>query len=150
MKSNQVTKLCFLLSLNDKIIVQRFFNVPDYNEDAKNSIELLNFVNGIKYDLEEYLRDKSIDYMSENAMQIMTDPSVMDTSMTDGPEYINIYIKDNDMTICHRRIDAKLYPPKARYTVDVRPYIKDWLSELTDIFSSENLSYEYLGYSTLV
>jgi hypothetical protein len=38
-----------------------------------------------------------------------------------------------------------MYPPKVRYTVDVRPYLKNILKGLTDIFSDENLTYEYLG-----
>jgi hypothetical protein len=67
----------------------------------------------------------------------------MDTSYTDGPEYFNVYLKQGDVTICHRQIDAKIYPPKIRYTVDVRPHLKNLLLSLTDIFSSKNLSFEY-------
>ena len=47
--------------------------------------------------------------------------------------------------MCHRILDAKLYPPKIRYTVDVRPHLKSLLYELTDIFSSEELNYKYLN-----
>jgi hypothetical protein len=45
------------------------------------------------------------------------------------------------MKICHRLFDAKIYPPKIRYTVDIRPQIKSLLSDLTDIFSAENLTF---------
>jgi hypothetical protein len=44
----------------------------------------------------------------------------------------------------HRQFDGKLYPPKVRYTVDVRPFLKEVLRELTDIFSSKKLTYKYL------
>jgi hypothetical protein len=74
----------------------------------------------------------------------------LNTSFTDGPEFFNIFIKQNDMTICHRQFDAKIYPPKIRYTVDIRPYIKSILYSLTDIFSHEDLTYEYLGLNTKV
>ena len=47
--------------------------------------------------------------------------------------------------MCHRIVDAKLFPPKIRYTVDVRPHLKSVLYDLTDIFSSQDLNYEYLG-----
>jgi hypothetical protein len=43
--------------------------------------------------------------------------------------------------------DAKPYPPKVRYTVDLRPQLKEVLKGLTDIFSSKNLIKEYLDYS---
>jgi hypothetical protein len=52
----------------------------------------------------------------------------------------------NDQTICHRIFDGKKFPPKVRYTVDVRPYLKDVLRELTDIFSDYDLSYQYLEF----
>ena len=82
--------------------------------------------------------------MSDNMYEIINNPAILETSYTDGPEYFNIFIKQNDMTICHRQIDAKIYPPKVRYTVDVRPHLKNLLMNLTDIFSSKNLTYNYL------
>ena len=96
--------------------------------------------------MERYLKDKSLDYMNENSELIMNDSSVMNTSKTDGPEWFNLYIKMGEQTICHRGFDAKVYPPKARYTVDIRPEIKNILKSLTDIFSGENFSTQYMNY----
>ncbi len=39
-EKSDMTKMEFLLTLNDNIIVQRYYNVKGYNKDAKNSIEL--------------------------------------------------------------------------------------------------------------
>jgi hypothetical protein len=89
---------------------------------------------------------KTVIYMSDNIDSIMSDPSVMNTSFTEGAEEFNIYIRIGDKTICHRSFDGKLYPPKVRYTVDVRPFLKDVLRELTDIFSNNKLSYKYLEF----
>jgi hypothetical protein len=88
---------------------------------------------------------KTASYMLDNMYEIMNNPSLLETSYTDGPESFSIYIKEGDMTICHREFDAKIYPPKIRYTVDVRPHLKNLLMSLSDIFSSKNLTYEYLG-----
>jgi hypothetical protein len=44
MKEQDSTKMEFLLTLNDNIVVQRFFNVRGYNPKAKNSVELYNFI----------------------------------------------------------------------------------------------------------
>ena len=85
--------------------------------------------------------------MLENRFQIEEDQSVLETSNTDGPETFNIILRVGNETICHYIIDAKLYPPKVRYTLDVRPSIKNILRELTDIFSAKNLTYEYAGIS---
>lgn len=145
MKEQEITKMELLLTLNDKIIVQRFYNVKGYNPSSKNSIELYDFLYEVKEELSHDLKTKTVIYMMDNMNQIMEDDSVLDTSMTNGPEYFNIYIKLGEQTLCHRQFDAKLYPPKVRYTVDVRPYLKNILKGLTDIFSGENLTYDYLG-----
>ena len=84
--------------------------------------------------------------MIDNQSQIEIDPSILDTSNTDGPEYFNIFIKLGNETICHKIVDAKIFPPKIRYTVDVRPHLKSVLRSLTDIFSSEDLTHTYLNY----
>jgi len=149
MKEQEITKLEFLMNINDNIIVQRFFNVREFNANAKNSIELYDLINDFKTDLERQLRIKTTSYMLDNQYEITTNPSVMDTSKTSGPEYINISIKMNDNVVFVRGIDAKAYPPKVRYTVDVRPHLKDLLLNLTDVFSSENLTFEY-GQKVLV
>lgn len=146
MKEQDITKMEFLLTLNDNIVVQRFFNVKGYVPKAKNSLELYEFVKSLTEELHYYLKMKTVVYMMDNKDAIIHDPSIMDTSFTDGPEFFNVYVKINDTTICHRRFDAKLYPPKVRYTVDVRPFLKEVLKELTDIFSSKKLTYEYLEF----
>ena len=143
MKEQDITKMEFLLTLNENIVVQRYFNVKDYNYDAKNSIEFYEFIKDLKDELEYYLKMKTVVYMMDNKEAIIHDPKIMETSFIEGPEYFNIYVKVGDQTICHRIFDGKKFPPKVRYTVDVRPYLKDVLKELTDIFSSQELNYEY-------
>lgn len=145
MKNQDLVKLEFLMTVNDNIIIQRFFNVRDYNSDAENSIELYQYLRDFKEEFVDYLKYKTLIYMSDNMSEIINNPSVLDTSYTDGPEYFNLYIKKDNMTICHRVVDAKLYPPKIRYTVDVRPQIKSLLLTLTDIFSRKNLTLNYLN-----
>ena len=144
MREQESTKMEFLLTLNDNIVVQRFFNVRGFNPKAKSSVELYEFLVEFKEELQEYLKMKTLVYMMDNKDSIIHDPSIMDTSFTDGPEVFNIYIKLGEQTICHRIFDGKFYPPKVRYTVDVRPFLKETLRDLTDIFSEKKLSYNYL------
>lgn len=144
MKEQEATKMEFLLTVNSNIIVQRFFNVRDFNPDAKTSIDFYNFIRNFKETLCDELKMKSVVYLLDNAFEIQENPEILNTSFTDGPENFNIYVKINDETICHRMFDAKLYPPKIRYTVDVRPHIKSLLSGLTEIFSEKNLDFEYM------
>ena len=146
MKEMDSTKMEFLLTLNDNIVVQRFFNVRGYNPKAKNSLELYEFMKALSEELHYYLKMKTVVYMMDNRDAIEHDASIMDTSFTDGPEIFNLYVKVGEQTICHRVFDGKLFPPKVRYTVDVRPFLKEVLRELTDIFSNNKLTYKYLDF----
>jgi len=145
MRDQDQVKMEFLLTLNENIVVQRFFNVRGYNPKARVSTDLYEYMYDVKEVLHNYLRMKTVVYMLDNKEAIAHDPNIMNTSFTDGDENFHIYVKIGDETICHRIFDGKLYPPKVRYTVDVRPYLKDVLSNLTDIFSKHDLNHEYCG-----
>ena len=80
----------------------------------------------------------------ENKDSILYDPTIMETSSTDEPELFNIYVKIGDQVVSHRIVDGKQYPPKVRYTVDIRHFIKDSLKDLTNILINQNLTHEYL------
>jgi hypothetical protein len=97
--------------------------------------------------MKQHLKMKSVSYMSDNQYEIMENPEVLETSFTDGPEVFNLYLKYNGNVMYHYTFDAKPYPPKIRYTVDIRPYLKGVLSNLTEVFSSKNLTYDLMGYS---
>ena len=146
-EQNDVTKVEFLITLNNNFVVQRFFNVKGYNTDAKNSVELTDYIKDLSNELRTKLRNKTVVYMLENRFQIEEDTSILETSNTDGSETFNIILKIGNETICHRIFDAKVYPPKVRYTLDIRPSIKNILRELTDILSDKNLSFEMMNYS---
>ena len=144
MRQSDVTKVEFLLTLNNNIIVQRFLNIKNINPDAKDSCELYEFVKYFSEDLTQYLKMKSIGYLVENKENILYNPTIMETSSTDEPEFFNIYVKISDQIVSHRIIDGKVYPPKVRYTVDVRNHIKETLKDLTNILTSQDLTHEYL------
>jgi hypothetical protein len=145
MKDQEITKLEFLLTLNENIIVQRFFNVRNFNPKAKDSVDLYEAVKYFSEQLMYHLKMKTVIYMMDNQDSITLDETILNTSFTDDSENFNIFIKIGDQTICHRIFDGKIFPPKVRYTVDVRPFLKDILKELTDIFSDQKLNYKYLN-----
>jgi len=151
MKEQDNARMEFLLTLNDKIIVQRFFNVKNYNSDARNSYDLYEYINRVIEGIQVSLKNKTTEYLLENSDQIIDDPEILNTSMTNDDENFNLYLKVDDRIITHRQFNAKLYPPKVRYTVDLRPLLKNILSGMTNIFSnSESLEYDYLGYNLKV
>ena len=143
MKEQDITKVEFLLMCNDNIVVQRFFNVRGFNKNAHKSEEFYDYIRTFCNQLQNDLKMRSIVYMLDNQYEISENPDVLNTSITEGDENFNLYIKVENMTICHRVFDAKVYPPKVRYTVDLRPKLKSILSQLTDIFSGQKFNFQY-------
>jgi hypothetical protein len=135
------------LKCNENIIVQRFFNVRGFNPKSRNSFDVYEYIEDLCTRLKNDLKMRTIVYMLDNQYEIQENPDVLNTSNTDGDENFSIVIRVGDMTICHRMFDAKVYPPKVRYTVDLRPQLKGMLSDLTDIFSGKNFNFEYGGFS---
>ena len=143
MREQEITKVEFLLMCNDNILVQIFFNVKGFNKNAGKSEEFYDYIRTFCNDLQYNLKMRSVVYMLDNQYEISENPEVLNTSITDGKENFNLYIKVGDLTICQRTFDAKPYPPKVRYTVDLRPRLKGILTDLTDIFSGRKFNYFY-------
>mgnify|MGYP003341413225 CR=1 FL=1 len=143
MRDQEATKVEFLLMCNDNIVVQRFFNVKGFNKNAHKSEEFYDYIRTFCSNLQYDLKMRSVVYMLENQYEIMENPDVLNTSITEGNENFNLFIKVDNLTICQRSFDAKVYPPKVRYTVDLRPKLKGVLSDLTDIFSGKKFNYFY-------
>jgi len=143
MREQDITKVEFLLTCNDNIVVQRFFNVRGFNKNSHKSEEFYDHIDNLRRELVYGLKMRSIVYMLDNQYEILENPEILNTSITDGDENFNLIIKVGDLTICHRQFDAKQYPPKVRYTVDLRPKLKGILNGLTDIFSGKDFNYFY-------
>jgi hypothetical protein len=143
MREQDVTKVEFLLMCNDNIVVQRFFNVKGFNKNAHKSEEFYDYIRTFSNELQYNLKMRSVSYMLDNQYEISENPELLNTSITEGQENFNLFIKVGDLTICQRTFNAKPYPPKVRYTVDLRPKLKGILTDLTDIFSGKNFNYFY-------
>jgi hypothetical protein len=102
MREQDITKLEFLMMVNDNIIVQRYFNVRDYNPDARNSVDFKEYMDDLIENLNYQLKMKAVSYLLENQYDITNKPDILNTSYVDGPEYFNIYLKQGDRLLCHR------------------------------------------------
>jgi hypothetical protein len=145
--SNQqdITKFEFLLTLDGNIICQRYFNVKDYVEQARRSLDLHYYIKNICEDISEDLKIKSSNYLCENQNFILNSENVED--LNDGQkEHFLMEIKLGDDVFISRIFPAYYYHPKVRYTVDIRPKLKTILADLTDILSSYELETTYLQY----
>ncbi len=147
MSNNQdnITKFEFLLTLEGNIVCQRYFNVREHVDQARRSLDLHYYVKNICEEIQEDLKIKSSNYLCENQNFILNSEVVEDKANAEK-EYFLLEIKLGDDVFISRIFPAYLYHPKARYTVDIRPKLKRFLAELTDILSSYELETTYLQY----
>jgi hypothetical protein len=145
MINQDITKFEFLLTLEKNIVIQRFFNVNNYNPEAKNSLDLHECVKEICRDISVDLKDKTLDFMSENP-NLFPIPSGTETVTENKEEYFLLRIKMGDEVFISRIFPAHIYHPKVRYAVDIRPKVRKILSDLTNVLSSESLTKTYLEY----
>ncbi len=147
MSNNQdnITKFEFLLTLEGNIVCQRYFNVREHVDQARRSLDLHYYVKNICEEIQEDLKIKSSNYLCENQNFILNSDVVEDKANAEK-EYFLLEIKLGDDVFISRIFPAYLYHPKARYTVDIRPKLKRFLAELTDILSSYELETTYLQY----
>ena len=147
MKEQDIVKMEFLITLNNNIVIQRYFNVRGYNSTARLSVDLYEYVKDLVEAFEQTLKMRTVVYMLDNQYEIMEDSTILDTDNTDAPENFNFFIRIGEQTICQRTLDAKIFPPKIRYTVDIRQEAQSVLRNLTDIFSGRDFNTQFLNYT---
>lgn len=145
MTNQDAIKFEFLLTLGKNIVCQRFFNVRDHNPKARRSMDLHEYVKDICEEISHDLKIKTLDYLTEN-QDNSYGLKVAGSSENDEKEYFLLVLKLGEDVFIQRMFPSNIYHPKVRYTVDIRPNLKKYLSDLTDILSSEELETTYLNY----
>jgi hypothetical protein len=108
-------------------------------------MNLHEYVKNISEEISDDLKIKTSDYLCENQNYFLN-LEVVEDSSEDKKEDFLIEIKLNDDVFISRIFPAHYFHPKVRYTVDIRPKLREILSDLTDILSSKNLETTYLNY----
>ena len=145
MTNQDATKFEFLLSLGKNIVCQRFFNVRDHNSQSRRSMDLHEYVKDICEEISYDLKSKTLDYLSEN-QDYFYGLKTAEPAENDEKEYFLLVLKLGEDVFIQRMFPSNIYHPKVRYTVDIRPSLKRYLSDLTAILSSEELETTYLNY----
>jgi hypothetical protein len=150
MQNQDITKFEFLLTLENNIVIQRFFNVKDYNPESRHSLLLYNCVKDICNDIQHGLKIKSMEHVYEDQKIFFDIDDEINEDINEviiePPQNFLLEIKLGDEILMQRIFPAHIYHPKARYTVDIRPKVRTILGDLTYVLSSKEQITEYLNY----
>jgi hypothetical protein len=143
--NNDTTKVEFLLSLSGNIICQRFFNVKDFNHNAKRSLDIKQDVVNICEEISNDLKEKTLDFLNSNQNYYpVLEPG--DNSEVEEEEYFLLELKLNDAVFIQRIFAAHVFPPKVRYSVDIRPKLRRILNNLSETLSYDDVTTNYMSY----
>lgn len=145
MYNEDLTRFEFVLSLDKNIIVQRFFFVNNYNPKTKNSIELYNYVKDICDEICEYLKLKNLEYIYDD-QYYLSDLDNVENQNENIEQNFLLQIKLDNHIFISRTFPANIYHPKARYSVDIRPKIRNILNDLSNVLSNKQPTLKYLNY----
>jgi len=141
-KTENIQKCEFALTLGKNIVCQRYFTVRDFNHLAVHSLDLHHYITNLTYDLEEGLKLKTLFLLDSNYRDNNVDVSTEE-------DYFAITIKKGNQVVYTRIFLAKVYPPKVRFTVDIRPKMTTILGELTNLLSDRKVTTYYQDYSLI-
>ena len=136
-ENNEQQKFEFLLKIDNNIICQRYFNVKNFNPKAVRSVEFYWFVQEIYEAIEVTLKEKTTDIITEFFTEDMS-------KFPEEKENFTITINKGETNLMTRIFPANLYPPRVRYSVDVRPQISYFLNGLSDVLSLREITHKYL------
>tara|TARA_R110000824_G_scaffold14208_1_gene60685 strand:- start:27 stop:503 length:477 start_codon:yes stop_codon:yes gene_type:complete len=145
-EKKSVVKCEFLLTLNENIICQRYFNVRNYNLNAKNSVDLYDTISDIGEELKHSLKNKAFDYIYDRYNHYTNYVNLSDQDLERSEdEVFHLYVKQNTDILIHKIIPSDVYPGRIRYTVDIRPLVPQILGDLTDTLSRKKIARKYLN-----
>ena len=142
-KTDNTQKCEFVITLGKNIVCQRFFSVRNFNNNSAFSLDLHETMSDIINDMKDRLKQKTLFLLDSNFRENPNQQVIDEGDFT-------ITIKKGNKSIYSRILPADVYPPKVRYTVDIRPQISSILRELTEVLSSRKVTTYYQDYSLMV
>lgn len=138
----------FVLYINGHIICQRYFNIPDYNEDSIKSLEmkeLIDSISGINNGqwgdqgiIPKHLKKKTIDYLWDNYNPYSTQQDETYKSNSDKIDDFQFEIKVDKATVIKTQFSGNYFPPKVRYAVDIKVIIPSIIAQIRQFMSQKN------------
>jgi len=141
---NKDQKFDFILYINNKPIVQRWFDVKNFNRDSLKSLELRELmgeligVEGSTGLLTEKLKKESIEYLwgYYNPYYIQNDEEKKD--IFENEDIFKLEILYNERKIVTGEFTGNYYPPRVRYQVNIKNEIFDVISLIREYLSKDS------------
>jgi xylose isomerase len=129
-RSKYTDKFEFILRINGNIVCQRYFNIRGYNDNSKNSMELRWELGEIVDTIQSYLKQKSEDFLWVNHNPFSNRNSVVKDTKKEEEDYFTFEIRVDGKVIIIQRFTGMVFPPKIRYSVNIKSLIPSIISKI--------------------
>lgn len=147
MKKIEKTPFEFYLYINENIVCQRYFQLKGYNEKSLKSIELKNLIDRVAEIVQDDLENKTRDYLYQhyNPYEEQDPQTIQRINVFDNEDVFDVEIKVYDKSVAKKRFTGNVYPPKVRYSVNIKELIPEIISTIQDILSQKKYVTNYAG-----
>jgi hypothetical protein len=141
----------FILYIQNKqgkrsIICQRFFDVDGYNPSCVKSLEAKEMIDDCVEMIRDNLKEKAEDYLWRYHNPYITqNPDLV--VFKDNYEFEDLFefeVKVDNRLLGIRRFTANDFPPKVKYSVDIKPLVPKIVNALQYYMSKRNYEKMYL------
>ena len=130
----------FVFTVNDNIICQRYFNVPNYNSDVLKSWDLKDVIDNCVTIIMNDLKEKSIESIwgYYNPYIIQTELDIKKAkSKPIRPHDFSFEISVDGRCVGKKKFNGNIYPPNIRYQVNIKDLIDLLIVEIQETFSKD-------------
>lgn len=147
MKKIEKTPYEFYLYINNNIVCQRYFQLKGYNDKVLKSMELKELIETVASIVQKDLENKTRDYLYQhyNPYDTQKSEDIQRIDIYENEDVFDVEIRVNEKIIAKKRFTGNVYPPKVRYSVNIKELIPEIISTIQDTLSQKKYVTEYAG-----
>lgn len=147
MKKIEKTPYEFYLYINENIVCQRFFQLKGYNEKVLKSMELKELIDKVAEIVQDDLENKTRDYLYQhyNPYEPQISEEIQRVNIFENEDVFDVEIRVSEKVIAKKRFTGNVYPPKVRYSVNIKELIPEIISTIQDTLSQKKYVTNYAG-----
>jgi hypothetical protein len=147
MKKIEKTPYEFYLYINNNIVCQRFFQLKGYNDKVLKSIELKELIDDVVEIVQRDLMNKTRDYLYShyNPFEPQDPETSQRINIYENEDVFDVEVRIYDKIVAKKRFTGNVYPPKVRYSVNIKELIPEIISTIQEKLSQKKYSQTYAG-----
>jgi calcineurin-like phosphoesterase family protein len=147
MKKIEKTPYEFYLYINNNIVCQRYFQLKGYNEKVLKSVELKELIDEVAGIVQKDLENKTRDYlyMHYNPFESQDPETIQRMNIYENEDVFDVEVRVHDKIVAKKRFTGNVYPPKVRYSVNIKELIPVIISTIQEKLSQKKYTQSYAG-----